>query len=350
MFTFLYIEVVRSKITVETVVDSNLFQQAIIKCGSSHAYWAFDTNPTVYAKSLYSVLRNTTIMTSNSEMEDVFKNVSLIEFMTAVYRQYNMYPQIKPSRAVLQKGGLVKYLTESPENMIQKGNYRTVPMMSGVVKNDGALFTAFIYDWMEIRNLVSDDYFIRNNMTHRLFEYSGIQNTTNVLIDTFNNMYFKELFAMEKSITIADVAPGITDILGNILLKSPTLKQAKMTARYENQTYVYTLDYRGEHTRFGDGTYITKCPFDGGVHHSNDLLYLFPYPYTRPLNKQDTKIAKLLTDLWTSFAINGKPTSSLLNVEWPILKKIPYISQDLVNEEYKITSIESGLIGDDRKY
>ncbi|XP_077292737.1 juvenile hormone esterase-like [Arctopsyche grandis] len=123
-------------------------------CGSSHAYWAFDTNPTVYAKSLYSVLRNTTIMTINSEMEDVFKNVSLIEFMTAVYRQYEMYPEIKPSRAVLQKAGLVKYLTELPENMIQKGNYRTVPMMAGVVKNDGALFTAIIYDWMEIRNFV----------------------------------------------------------------------------------------------------------------------------------------------------------------------------------------------------
>ncbi|XP_077292736.1 juvenile hormone esterase-like [Arctopsyche grandis] len=72
---------------ISPMVDSNLFQQAIIMSGSSHANWAFDTNPTVYAKSLYSVLKNTTVKASNTEMENVFKNVSLIEFMKAVNRQ-----------------------------------------------------------------------------------------------------------------------------------------------------------------------------------------------------------------------------------------------------------------------
>ncbi|XP_077292735.1 juvenile hormone esterase-like [Arctopsyche grandis] len=334
---------------ISPMVDSNLFQQAIIMSGSSHANWAFDTNPTVYAKSLYSVLRNTTVKASNPEMEDVFKNVSIIEFMKAVYRQSKMYPEIRGGRVVFQKAGLIKYLTESPENMINKGNYRTVPMMAGVVKNDGAFFTAVLYNKMEIKNLLRDDYFMRNNLTHSLFESAGIRDTTNILIDTFNNIYFKELFDMEEKITFADVAPGITDILGNMLFKLPTMKQAKINARYENRTYFYTLDYRGEHTRFGHGADTTKYTFDGGVHHSNDLLYLFPYHYTSPLNEQDTKIAKLVVGLWTSFAINGKPTSSLLNVEWPILKKsrngpylhinsIPYISQDFINEEYKITS------------
>ncbi|XP_077292013.1 juvenile hormone esterase-like [Arctopsyche grandis] len=345
------------------MVDSHLFQQAIIMSGSSHADWAFDTNPTVYAKNLYSVLMNTTVEASNSEMEEAFKSATIIEFIRALNRQIEMYPPMmrKVGRAVLQKAGSVKYLTELPENIIQRGHFRTVPMMAGVVKNDGSFLTTMIYDVMEENNLLNNDDFIRNNLTQYLFEIAAIEDTTNTLSDTFNNIYFKGLFNKSENITFAELAPGITDILGNMLLKSQTLKQAKINARYENRTYFYTIDYRGEHTRFGYGADTTKYPFDGGVHHSDDLLYLFPYPYTSPLNEQDTEIAKLISDLWTSFAINGEPTSPFLNVEWPVLEKnkngpylqinsTSYISQDFVDGEYKVTSIEAGLISDDRKY
>lgn len=53
---------------------------------------------------------------------------------------------------------------------------------------------------------------------------------------------------------------------------------------------------------------MSHYPFSGGVHHSDDLIYLFPYPPNdAKLNKQDTKIAQLMVDLWTSFATSGVP-------------------------------------------
>lgn len=54
------------------------------------------------------------------------------------------------------------------------------------------------------------------------------------------------------------------------------------------------------------------------MHHSDDKLYLFPYPPGKPdaLNERDTAMAKLMVDLWTSFAAEGVPKSDRLTVPW----------------------------------
>lgn len=53
---------------------------------------------------------------------------------------------------------------------------------------------------------------------------------------------------------------------------------------------------------------MSRYPFVGGVHHSDDLIYLFPDPPdVAKLNAADTKIAQSMVDLWTSFAIEGVP-------------------------------------------
>lgn len=60
--------------------------------------------------------------------------------------------------------------------------------------------------------------------------------------------------------------------------------------------------------RFGYGGDTSHYPFKGGVHHSDDLMYLFPYPPdVAKLNANDTKVAQTMVDLWTSFATNGIP-------------------------------------------
>lgn len=61
--------------------------------------------------------------------------------------------------------------------------------------------------------------------------------------------------------------------------------------------------------RFGYEGPVSHYPFGGGVSHSDDLIYLFPYPrHVAVLNDADTRFAKTLVDLWTSFAINGVPS------------------------------------------
>lgn len=108
-------------------------------------------------------------------------------------------------------------------------------------------------------------------------------------------------------------------LAGTILVKAALLREAQANSAVNpNGTFLYSFDYRGEQTRFGYGADTSHYPFDGGVHHSNDLLYLFPFPPGEPkLNEADAKMARKMVDLWTSFAATGVPRSELTgDVEW----------------------------------
>lgn len=88
-------------------------------------------------------------------------------------------------------------------------------------------------------------------------------------------------------------------------MKSPVLTLAKnMLNKNLSPVYLYTFDYEGSNTRFGYEFGNDHYPFEGGVHHSNDNIYLFS---THDLNDEDTKMAMKMVDIWTSFAIEGKP-------------------------------------------
>lgn len=83
---------------------------------------------------------------------------------------------------------------------------------------------------------------------------------------------------------------------------------------YPNQTYLYTFDYKGE---FSYSPNALDWPFPNGIHHANELIYLFPYPETvTQLNAKDRQMASYMVDLWTSFAETGVPNSKRIP-KWP---------------------------------
>lgn len=90
-------------------------------------------------------------------------------------------------------------------------------------------------------------------------------------------------------------------------MKSPVIALAtKMFKKGLAQVYLYSFDYEGSNTRFGYEFGNDHYPFEGGVHHSNDNIYLFS---THALNEADTLVAKNMVELWTSFVITGKPST-----------------------------------------
>lgn len=95
------------------------------------------------------------------------------------------------------------------------------------------------------------------------------------------------------------------------MLKGPVLRAVQANAQFNpNETFLYTFDYAGEHTRFGYGADTSHYPFSGGVHHSNDNIYIYPWPaHVSILNEADTEMSMKMVDLWTSFAISGVPST-----------------------------------------
>lgn len=67
----------------------------------------------------------------------------------------------------------------------------------------------------------------------------------------------------------------------------------------------FKLAYKHKN-RFGYEGDFSHYPFAGGVSHSDDLIHMFPHPpNVAGLNEEDTKMAKIIVDLWTSLAANG---------------------------------------------
>lgn len=88
-------------------------------------------------------------------------------------------------------------------------------------------------------------------------------------------------------------------------MKSPIIHLAiELFKKHLASIYLYSFDYEGNNTRFGYEFGNDHYPFNGGIHHSNDNIYLFS---THALNEADTEMAKKMVQLWTSFAIQGSP-------------------------------------------
>lgn len=72
----------------------------------------------------------------------------------------------------------------------------------------------------------------------------------------------------------------------------------------------------------GDGS---KYPFDSGVGHTDDLIYLLPTSTElNKLNGADTRIMEIMIDLWTSFATTGIPKITTN----PFFQWIPMLSMN----------------------
>lgn len=149
-----------------------------------------------------------------------------------------------------------------------------------------------------------------------------------------------------------EMIDAMVDISSVIVIKGPTFRAAQAHAYFNpNKTFLYTFDYRGEHTRFGYGADTSHYPFEGGVHHSNDNIYVFPWPeFVSQLNPQDTEMAKKMVKLWATFATNGVPSLPGM-IDWPPMTRIngPYLHIDTnpsvgqnFYEEYTVT-VRDGL-------
>jgi acetylcholinesterase len=71
---------------------------------------------------------------------------------------------------------------------------------------------------------------------------------------------------------------------------------------------------------FGDTSWFM---FEGGVHHTDDLLYLFPYPEDKAqLNADDQAMAKKMVEMWTTFAETGVPKANDMPEFKPMSSKV----------------------------
>ncbi|XP_067612788.1 glutactin-like isoform X2 [Eurosta solidaginis] len=191
-------------------------------------------------------------------------------------------------------------IPQTPAQLIATSNI-DVPIMTGFTKHDGSLVVGSLYDAFKASNTSFSSLKVGQFANGLL----GYLNDTSGMTD---NALTRLLFPLNlwNSSDHKRAIPAYFDLANILFFKSNEIGFTnKLFAKsYSSPIYFYTFDYEGAQTNFGFDTGNSQYPFNGGVHHTDDLLYLFPM---KPLNTADTEMAKKMVALWTSFAMTGAP-------------------------------------------
>uniref|UniRef100_A0A182VPB2 Carboxylic ester hydrolase n=1 Tax=Anopheles merus TaxID=30066 RepID=A0A182VPB2_ANOME len=303
------------------VVPSSYFGQVILQSGGSTSSWAIDPNPVENAKEI-AKFAGCDVARPLEDVEQCLQELPVLNLLRALdlHSQDRMMNQgvNNIGGCGMVVGGPSGFLPADPIHVMRSGQVRKdVRMMAGATKHDGTFMVTVLYDMLAAMELIN-----------------GKQSNQYDLIDTANRLFgidehsgalagyeIESLFTEQQleSGNFTQLMAGVIDIAGTIVIKAPVLRDVQNNARYsEKETYLYSFDYQGEHTRFGYGANTSHYPFLGGAHHSDDNIYLFPYPeHVTRLNTADTLMSEIMVDLWTSFAIDGVPKSSRGVPAWP---------------------------------
>ncbi|ETN58060.1 carboxylesterase [Anopheles darlingi] len=316
-------------------VPEGLFHRVILQSAGSSSPWVWDTQPS--ASALEIAIRAG--CEPNATLEEAERFLATVDIWTLLRSFFDLKVEKTVAKGLDHVGGnrLVAgdfhgFLPKSPWECMQEGKFRKpLAMMAGVTKHEGTFLLTTVYDHFKRTGQLDDPNFVRYHLVDAVNKFLGAHDATGAL----GGYEMRTLFTGRElsSGSFAELADGLTDLAGTILIKAPLLREAQANARANpNATYLYTFDYVGEKSRFGYGADTSHYPFGGGVHHSDDKLYLFPYPAEKPgqLNEKDTAMAKLMVDLWTSFATGGVPMSDRLTEKWNPMSEYagPYLHID----------------------
>ncbi|XP_046751474.1 esterase E4-like [Diprion similis] len=291
-----------------------LFHRYITQSGSALATWAYRPSGP-YADRAFDL--GEYVGCSNTSTDSLIKCLRTVDISDIV----NSYPKFSVSRSVPGVAwgptdepnidGAV--LTDSPQNLILAGLAHDLPGISGVCQDDGIVDTVYMYQnetWLaEI--LANFDDIIPSMLNWNYLPGSGA-----AWIEPIKSYYFKD-FKADKNVILANLTALLSDAAFFYPLYNAIRQQSVKTV---NPQYLYNFDYRGTlHWSFEYG----GTTVDYGVTHGDDLVYLFPSSatfdmYNKTRSEKDFKMVDIMIELWTSFAIKGKPRTEAFsnNMEW----------------------------------
>ncbi|XP_055534052.1 glutactin-like [Wyeomyia smithii] len=304
------------------LVPDGLFHKVILQSGASSSPWVWDMDP------VGNTLKIATITGCSTSAEHSEKNFEAVQEclrgidagrLLSSFVAHKM--KTTKNKGLRQVGGnrfiVQDYYGLIPRVPLEAGNPRRgLPMMAGVVEHEGTFLLTSIYDALMGSGLLANRTFVKHRLLDRINQILGIDDPTGVLV----GYQISTLFSMDQleSGDFDRLKDGLIDMIGTATVKAPLLREAQVNSLANpSGTFLYTFDYSGDQTRFGYGADTSHYPFRGGVHHSDDLLYLFPFPPGKPgLSEKDAEISHMMVDLWTSFCATGVPSSEANGVVW----------------------------------
>lgn len=343
-----------SALILSPAVPDGLFHGAIMQSGSAFGSWVVDEQPVLNSRDIARLggcHENGTLIEINACLMAMD-----VRTLMAAFTAHKAMASITGIHMVggcrITVGGPSNFMPHSPYKLMRTGGgRRDIPVMAGVTKHDGTFSLAGLYEILDKTVGINDTRFNAFQLIDTLNQVMGVDEYTNSLAGYEVASLFTNSPAMVDG-DFMEMIDALVDISSVLVIKGPTFRAAQAHAYHSpQQTYLYSFDYRGEFTRFGYGADTSHYPFEGGIHHSNDNIYIYPWPeFVSNLNPADTEMAKRMVSFWATFATTGIP-SAPGTVEWPTMTRVngPYLHIDTTPsvgqnfyEEYTVT-VRDGL-------
>lgn len=292
--------------------SQGLFSRAIMQSGSALCDWALEGDPYGYAREV--ALRLDCPTDSTSAIVDCVRHKSIIDILN-VQKDNKIFGDF-PLRAVpvVEKFGDNRFLPDSPTELLNAGNFRRVPLIAGVNRDEGSFFYPLLLNTYRDA-LRENPAFLR---THLIPMF--ILTTTNLRgnVDSVAETILFEYFNRINHANISQVLHPFINMSTDAMYIACNDISVQSYAATGAQVYMYTFEYRGENSmvELKHGTPIAY--FDPGVSHGDELLYLFSLDIDglRQPTLLDNLVSGRMVSLWTDFAKFGE-APQFINYEYP---------------------------------
>ncbi|XP_033228892.1 uncharacterized protein LOC117180505 [Belonocnema kinseyi] len=290
--------------------SNGLFHQYIIQSGNAFSSWAFQ--PRKYFKPYIKTLALIMLCPSASTIKIInclrLQNVGSLLHKSYIFGSFARFSQMTwvPTDEPEAEGA---FLTDSPQNLVAKGKMKDYPFITGTVSDEGLATTTPLYTNMYLYC------YIRITIYHFFIlvtDYYLMSKDVPKFTKLVKQYYLNDSYWSYKEEFITSMTKFMTDAF----FLYPQVKLLERSAKtMQNPFYSYSFGYRGT---FSKSSIILGNNRNIGVSHADELIYFFPINSTNfglpnlCLSQADESMIDLMVDLWTSFAINGKPSSEQL--------------------------------------
>lgn len=306
-------------------MSKGLFHKAILQSGTPLCRWS--TYLPGVARDRSKIISRIAGCAGNSSSKNILKCLRALpeRFFSDVYEklwEWRSYPSVLFSPVVEQcDSGREAFLCSHQLNVLKQESF--VPAIIGLNSAEGGMIVSSLYNDTSIQypELYTDfNRLLSIILSHQHFTLDLDEISENVLKKYFPSGKIEDHSHLKtvEMITDGRYLHGILD----------------MAFKLASPVYFYLYDYQNE---FSFNTLYGKCNKKLGITHGDELTSLFKSDILNPrkLNLRDTKVSKLMVDIWTKFATEELPTidGTINGIVWPTFdsqrQSILHINSDL---------------------
>ncbi|XP_014481902.1 PREDICTED: liver carboxylesterase 1-like [Dinoponera quadriceps] len=312
----------------------NSFSGLIAMSGSILSHFAVDRDPTATARSIahdngcptnniremVSCLRELPVeklIETDSKLENV--RMTARGFISGLSNLLGAGPVLDGAD---DKRSLPNFMIQSPEDAFRLDNFPTIPLLTGVMKDEtgGAISGGYKNEVQDKLNTVPN--YLTSDFVPRLQDtIPNMQGGSRLVPQAFNG--YLNIFGNDGAQnTIGKVAEALGDSLYNV----PAFLTVDRWSKKAN-AFLYTFDHKGKRN-YGKN-FLAGLPIvdacrqaqDGNLNHGDDLAYIFgqntitgeEISENEEPDEADERVTEIFTDMIANFARSGTlnvPTAS----------------------------------------